>query len=199
MAIFASGTGTNAQRIMEHFSGHPGVEVALVLSNDPKAQVLKRAEAFGVETMVFGRDDLYGTDHVLEALQKRKIDLVVLAGFLWLIPPKLIKAFPDRIINVHPALLPRFGGKGMYGYRVHEAVKAAGEKETGMTVHLVNEEYDRGRILFQASCPLSDNDTVQTITEKVHALEHAHFPEQIERYLRQISENMRGKRPDGKG
>ncbi|MFC2175727.1 phosphoribosylglycinamide formyltransferase, partial [Bacteroidota bacterium] len=183
IAIFASGTGSNAVRIIEHFNNHPNIKVCVVVSNKSNAPVLAKAQQAGVETFAFNRDEFYQSDLVLNELKKREIDLIVLAGFMWLVPENLIKTYTDRIINIHPALLPNYGGKGMYGMHVHRAVKAAGETETGITIHLVNEEYDRGEILFQAKCSISEEDTPEDIAQKIHQLEHANFSEQIERYL----------------
>ena len=186
IAIFASGSGTNAERIMQHFKGHSTIEVSLVLSNNANAKVLERAVRFGVERLTFNRGEFYESNSVLKELENRNIDLIVLAGFMWLVPDYLVKAYSDRMINIHPALLPKYGGKGMYGDNVHKAIKAAGETETGITIHLVNEEYDKGRILFQAKCTLTEDDTPESIAQKVHALEYAHFSEQIENYLQSI-------------
>ncbi|MCF8464498.1 MAG: phosphoribosylglycinamide formyltransferase [Flavobacteriales bacterium] len=183
IAIFASGAGTNAARIIEHFKGHPSIAVSLVVSNKANAPVLEKARKEGVETYTFGRDEFYDSNRVLEKLRNRKIDLIVLAGFMWLVPENLVKTYSDRIINVHPALLPKFGGKGMYGMNVHKAVKEAGETETGITIHLVNEEYDKGRILFQAKCAVNEEDSADSIAAKVHALEYANFPNEIERFI----------------
>jgi phosphoribosylglycinamide formyltransferase-1 len=186
IAIFASGTGTNTVRIIEYFKGHSTIEVPLVLSNKAEAPVLEKAKSLGVEAYAFNRGQLYETNQVIEKLEAEKIDVIVLAGFLWKVPDNLLKAYPDRIINIHPALLPKFGGKGMYGMHVHRAVKEADETETGISIHLVNEEYDKGRMLFQAKCEVTEADTPETIAQKVHTLEHAHFPQQIERYLQSI-------------
>lgn len=183
IAIFASGAGTNAARIIEHFKGHASIAVSLVLSNKADAPVLEKAKKENVETYSFGRNEFYDSNRVLEKLVDRKIDLMVLAGFMWLVPENLVKAYSDRIINVHPALLPKFGGKGMYGMNVHRAVKEAGENETGITIHLVNEEYDKGRVLFQARCAVSEKDSAEIIAAKVHALEYANFPKEIERFI----------------
>ena len=183
IAIFASGNGTNAARIIEYFKGNSSIQVSLVLSNNTEAKVLERAELARVETCVFNRDSFYNSISVLNELQERDINLLVLAGFMWLVPHYLVSAYSDRIINVHPSLLPKFGGKGMYGMNVHKAVKEDGERETGITIHLVNEEYDKGRILAQSKCPIEEKDTLETIAEKVHALEYANFPLEIERYL----------------
>ncbi|NJL12234.1 MAG: phosphoribosylglycinamide formyltransferase [Microscillaceae bacterium] len=179
LAIFASGSGSNAQNIAEYFQHHPRIRVRLVLSNRLGAGVLERAARLGIETLVFDRNDFYEKDTVLHALQTAKIDWVILAGFLWLVPSYLLKAFPQRILNIHPALLPRYGGKGMYGHHVHEAVKAAGETESGITIHFANEHFDEGKIIFQARCALLPEDTPQTIAQKVQALEHAYFPKVI--------------------
>ena len=182
IAIFASGAGTNAARIMEHFKGHPHIEVSLLLSNKKDAPVLEKAAAANVETFTFNRNEFYDSNVVLEKLVEEKVDLIVLAGFMWLVPENLIEHYSKRIINVHPALLPKFGGKGMYGMHVHRAVKEAGETETGITIHLVNEEYDKGRVLFQARCKIAENDTPESIASKVHELEYANFPKEIERF-----------------
>jgi len=183
IAIFASGAGTNAARIIEYFEGHPSVEVSLVASNKKDAPVLEKAQKAGVPIFVFNRDEFYDSNRVIEKLADLKIDFVVLAGFIWLVPENLIKAYSNRIINVHPALLPKFGGKGMYGMNVHRAVKEAGETESGITIHLVNQKYDKGRILFQAKCELSEKDSAESIATKIHGLEYANFPFEIERYI----------------
>jgi phosphoribosylglycinamide formyltransferase 1 len=183
IAIFASGSGTNAEQIMLRFQKHDSIEVALVLSNKADAFVLERAKKFGVPSKVFNRQQFRETDEVLNWLSENHITHIVLAGFMWLMPENIIQKFPNRIINIHPALLPKFGGKGMYGHHVHEAVKTAGEKETGITIHLVNEKYDEGKILFQASTALDSTDTPETIANKVHALEYNHYPEQIEQWI----------------
>jgi phosphoribosylglycinamide formyltransferase-1 len=180
LAVFASGNGSNAQRIAEYFSGHPSVSVCLVLSNKPDAFVLERAVKLGIPTMVFNRDSFYETGQVLETLRSYRIDYLVLAGFLWLIPQKIISAFPGKILNIHPALLPGFGGKGMYGMKVHQAVIDSGEHESGITIHYVDENYDEGRIIFQAKCPVSEDDTAESLAEKVHELEYRWFAEVIE-------------------
>lgn len=167
---------------MEHFQQADKAEIALVASNKPDAFVLDRAKKFGVPTFTFSRKEME-VGVLLKKLQEEKIDWVILAGFLLKIPVELTRHFSDRIVNIHPALLPKYGGKGMYGSFVHEAVKAAGDQETGITIHLVNEHYDEGRIMFQASAPLTADDTPETIAQKVHALEHKHFPEVIESLL----------------
>ena len=182
LAILASGSGSNAEKIIVHFQNSEIAEIALVASNKADAFVLERARKFDVPTFSFSRKEM-DAGVLLEKLQQENIDWVILAGFLLKIPVELTRAFPDRMVNIHPALLPKYGGKGMYGSFVHEAVKAAGEKETGITIHLVNENYDEGRIVFQASVPLTPDETPETIAEKVHALEHRHYPEVIEGLL----------------
>lgn len=181
LALFASGSGTNAEAIMRRFAHHPDIEVVMLLSNNANAFALQRAINFNVATRVFSRQEFQdGT--VLQWLREAGTTHLILAGFLWLIPDNLLTAFRDRIVNIHPALLPKYGGKGMYGARVHEAVKASGDAVTGITIHLVNEHYDEGRILFQASCALTPQDTPESIADKVHALEHQHFPAVIEQW-----------------
>ncbi len=183
LAIFASGTGSNAQKIIDYFRAHPHIRVALVVSNKQDAPVLDIARANGIETIVLRRQDFYETEQLLQELRDRQIDFIVLAGFLWLIPPYLVRAFDRRIINIHPALLPKYGGKGMYGMHVHEAVKAADEHETGITIHYVNEKYDDGDIILQKKCVLAPEDTSQEIARKVQALEHRYFAPVIEQLL----------------
>jgi phosphoribosylglycinamide formyltransferase 1 len=184
IAIFASGSGTNAEQIMLYFQKHAQIEVVLVLSNKADAFVLERAKKFNVPSKVFNREQFRETGEVLGWLVKNRITHIVLAGFMWLMPENIIRAYPNKIINIHPALLPKYGGKGMYGHHVHEAVKAAGETETGISIHLVNEKYDEGRILFQESTLLEITDTPDTIAHKVHALEYKHYPEQIEKWVK---------------
>lgn len=183
IAILASGSGTNAEAIMKHFAGSNEISIVLLLSNNPKAYALERARRFGVTTQVFSREEFHSATRVLEILEHHRVTHIVLAGFLLLVPPSIIRAFPERIVNIHPALLPSYGGKGMYGERVHQAVKAAGDPITGITIHLVNEKFDDGKILFQASCPVLVNDTPEQIAEKVHRLEHKHFPAVIEKWV----------------
>ena len=156
IAIFASGNGSNAEKIIQYFQAHPKIEVALVLSNNPSAGVLERANKYSIPSHVFDRRQFTESKIILEWLQDARISHIVLAGFLWLVPPYLIEKFRNRIINIHPALLPDFGGKGMYGMKVHEAVRASGVKETGITIHLVDEHYDRGSIVFQTGYPGPD-------------------------------------------
>ncbi len=179
LAILASGSGSNAEKIMEYFKDSTKAQIALVASNKTDAFVLERAKKFEIPTLTFSRKEMEA-GVLLEKLQAEKIDWVILAGFLLKIPVELIRAFPDRMINIHPALLPKYGGKGMYGSFVHEAVKVAGDTETGITIHLVNENYDEGKIIFQAATEVTHKDTPDTIAHKVHALEHRYFPEVID-------------------
>lgn len=183
IAIFASGSGTNAEEIFKHFKDHPHIEVVLLLSNKPDAYALKRAENHHVDTVVFNREQFSEGKIITDALQRAGVTHIVLAGFLWLVPEYLLAAFPDKIINIHPALLPKYGGKGMYGSKVHEAVKAAGDLVTGITIHLVNSKYDEGRILFQGKCDLSMEHTPEEIAACVHKLEHEHYPRVIEEWI----------------
>ena len=186
IAIFASGSGTNAGQIIRYFAGDPAHAVKLVLSNKPDAYVLERARNSSVPAMVFDRNTFYQTRKVLDVLMDAKIDVLVLAGFLWLVPDYLLITFPDRIINIHPALLPGYGGKGMYGMRVHEAVIRDGNKKSGISIHLIDEEYDRGRILFQAECPVLPGDTPEDLASRIHILEHRYYPEAIKNYLQKL-------------
>ncbi len=183
IVIFASGSGTNAQRIIEYFNDRDDAQVVLVLSNKPTAQVLQRAGKLKVSAFSFNRTAFYESDQVLNLLEQNRPDLIVLAGFLWLMPKKIIATFSGKILNIHPALLPAYGGKGMYGSHVHEAVVAAGEKESGITIHEVTEEYDKGSILFQAKTQLTPNETPESLAAKIHELEYEHFPQVIETFL----------------
>lgn len=182
IAILASGSGSNAENINTWFSGSKLAKVSLILTDNPHAFVLDRAQRMGIEALVFTPAELR-SGIVLATLQSKKIDFVVLAGFLKLIPVALVEAYRGKIINIHPALLPKFGGKGMYGDRVHKAVVDAGETESGITIHYVNEHYDEGHIVFQAKCPVSIDDTPETVAQKVHALEYAHYPRVIEELI----------------
>lgn len=182
IAILASGSGSNAEEIIRYFKNHPHIDVALLLSNNAEAYALERAKRLGVPARAFTREEYREAGVVLQWLKEYEITHIVLAGFLWLIPGYLVSAYPDKIINIHPALLPKFGGKGMYGARVHEAVKAAGETETGITIHLVNERYDEGRTLFQGRCPIKDQYSPQQIAACVQKLEHEHYPRVIEQW-----------------
>jgi phosphoribosylglycinamide formyltransferase 1 len=184
VAIFASGSGSNAEQIIRRLAARPQVR-CLVLCNRPDAYVLERAARLGVPTHGFTREEFNETGQVLAYLQAQAVDLVVLAGFLWLVPAPLVQAFPGRIVNIHPALLPRHGGKGMYGAKVHAAVLAAGDRESGITIHYVNEQYDEGQIIRQVACPVLPTDTPATLAARVHELEHAHYPEVVEQLLAQ--------------
>lgn len=185
IAIFASGSGSNAENIIKYFSSNERIHVSLILTNNPNAYVIKRAQAAQVPCTVFSKVDFYKSTDVIDQLKQLEIDWVVLAGFLWLIPENLISQFPDKIINIHPALLPKYGGKGMYGQHVHQAVFNNFEKESGITIHLVNKEYDKGRILFQEQVDLLVNDTPDRIAQKIHQLEYAHFPKVIQETIEQ--------------
>ena len=190
IAIFASGSGSNAQKILEYFKDHSSAEVSIILSNNPDAYVLQRADNFEIPTHVFDRDEFYHSDDVLNLLTNLQIDLIVLAGFLWLIPANLIQAFPDRIINIHPALLPSYGGKGMYGSHVHQAVLEAKESESGITIHYVNERFDEGKIIYQAKYKIEPNDTIELIQFKGQQLEHLHYPKVIENIIKELILNL---------
>lgn len=180
LAIFASGGGSNALKIIEYFKNNPQIEISVLVCNNPQAGVLNIAKEQGLPFILISKDSFYRSTQLLEQLRFRQVDWLILAGFLWLIPSYLIQAYPDHIVNIHPALLPKYGGKGMYGHHVHAAVKAAGEHESGMTIHLVNEQYDEGRILFQGRCDLVPEDNADTIAAKVLRLEHLHYPRVIE-------------------
>ncbi len=184
IAIFASGRGSNAQRIMEHFQDNAYGKVVLVLSNKRDAEVLQHAQSFGVDTLSFTKSDLYDSPKVVEALLAAKVDVIALAGFLWRIPESLIEHFPLSIVNIHPSLLPKFGGQGMYGKHVHEAVKTAGERYTGITIHLVNDAYDQGMKLFQARVKVEPNDDPEGIAARVLELEHRYYPRVLEGFCR---------------
>lgn len=183
IAIFASGSGSNAENIANHFAGSQKAEVSLIVANNPKAYVLERAKKLNIESIVVDKATFMSADSLIDELRNRNIDFIVLAGFLLLVPQKLIDAYPGRIVNIHPALLPKYGGKGMYGDRVHEAVVEAKEHESGITIHLIDAEYDKGTTFFQAKCPVLPTDTPHDVAEKVHALEYKHFPHVIEEIL----------------
>ena len=183
IAIFASGAGTNARKIIEYFENKGlRIKVSLIVCNVPGAGVLEIAKEKGIPSLIINKTDFTATGY-LESLQNADINFIVLAGFLWKVPEVLVRAYPKAIINIHPALLPNYGGKGMYGARVHEAVIAAGEKESGITIHWVNEHYDEGAIIFQAKCSIDASDTAESLANKIHALEHAHFAPTIEKLL----------------
>lgn len=182
IVLFASGSGSNAQRVMEYFQYHPHIKVLALFSNKPDAYALKRAEAFQVPAYYFTREE-YKNGALLQQVQQLKPDLLVLAGFLWLIPLDFLQAFPNKIINIHPALLPKFGGKGMHGLSVHQAVLEAQEKESGITIHYVNEAYDQGTSIYQHTCPVNATDAPEQLAARVLELEHTHLPIIIEKML----------------
>lgn len=183
IAILASGNGTNAQQISEYLAGNQEVEVACIIYNRKDAYVSQRAAALGIEAQYFNKKDFTETDQVLEYLRNKNVDYLVLAGFLLLVPQKLLEAFPDKIVNIHPALLPNYGGKGMYGHHVHEAVIANHEPVSGITIHVVDQHYDRGTILFQAKCSLTPQDTPDSLAAKIHILEKTWFPLVVEAFV----------------
>ena len=186
IAIFASGSGSNAQKIMEHFKRNPEAEVVLVLTNNPQAYVLQRADNFEIPSHIFTRHEFYETDDVIRLLKNLQVDLVVLAGFLWLAPESLLHAFPNKIINLHPALLPNYGGKGMYGDNVHKAVLAAGDDESGITIHFVSDKYDEGEIIHQSRFKIDPGDNLEVVKFKGQQLEHHYFPRVIESLLKKM-------------
>ena len=183
IAIFASGSGTNAENIVNYFRNSKTVEISLIVSNKKDAFVLERAKKLGIEAVTFSKNEFDTTNDVVDFLQSKGVDFIILAGFLLKIPANLLKAFPHRIINIHPALLPKFGGKGMYGDNVHKAVVESEESESGITIHYINENYDEGDIIFQAKCPVLLGDTYEDVAKKVHTLEYTHFPVIIEKVL----------------
>lgn len=179
LAIFASGAGSNAQKIIDHFRDSRQVDVALIICNKPGAGVLTIADRENIPSVIIEKERFFRGDTYLPVLQQHGIDFIILAGFLWKLPQPLIEAFPNKIVNIHPALLPKYGGKGMYGHHVHEAVLAAGEKESGITIHYVDRHYDNGDIIFQATCPVLPADTADTLAQRIHQLEHMHYPRVI--------------------
>lgn len=187
IAIFASGSGTNAENIIRYFFLNETVHVAVVVSNKPEAGVHERALKLHVPSFTFSKDDFEKGSPILDILNKFNIDFIVLAGFLAKIPDLLLKKYPDRIVNIHPSLLPKFGGKGMYGLRVHEAVLAAGETESGITIHYINERYDEGKTISQERCPVMPEDTPEELASRVHALEYRYYPEVIQRLISRLS------------
>lgn len=186
IAIFASGSGTNAEKIMEYFKNSERINIALIISDNKNAGVLQRADKFGVKTLIISKSDLHKPIDLINLLNQHKITLIVLAGFLRKIPETMIKAFPNQIINIHPALLPKYGGKGMYGDFVHKSVIANKEKESGITIHYVNENYDEGAIIFQAKCSVEETDNPDDLATKIHLLEHNYFSVTIENVLKGI-------------
>ncbi len=187
IAVFASGTGTNAAKIIEHFKSHSLAKVSLVVCNKPGAGVTDVAAAAGVPVLMIEKERFFRGDAYLPELVEHSIDFIVLAGFLWKVPVALVRAYPLKIINIHPALLPKYGGKGMYGNNVHEAVISAGESESGISIHFVNEVYDDGKTILQVNCPVLPGDTPDTLAARIHALEHYYYPAVIEKL---VSENL---------
>jgi phosphoribosylglycinamide formyltransferase-1 len=183
IAIFASGAGTNAQNIISHFKNHPSIRVALLVSNKPEAGAIKIAQKEKIPTLVLEKERFFRGDGYMKDFLEKEIRFIVLAGFLWKIPNTLIRAYPHRIINIHPALLPKYGGRGMYGSTVHEAVIAAGEKQSGITIHYVDEVYDNGEIILQETCDVTASDTPDSLAKKIHMLEYAQFPKVIEKVI----------------
>lgn len=181
LAIFASGNGSNAETIASYFEERKDVEISLILTNNSKAGVLTRAESLRIKSVIFNRTDFSENGRVDKLLNENGIDLIILAGFLWLIPDFIIDKFPNRIVNIHPALLPKYGGKGMYGMNVHKSVIEAHEKQSGISIHYVNNKYDEGQIIFQATVDIKENDTPESLASKIHILEHKHFPKVIDK------------------
>jgi len=181
VAIFASGNGSNAEEIIKYFKEHSSIQIVLVVTSNPEAYVLKRAANFHIPSIVINRQDFATT--IVGRLAEYQITHIVLAGFLWLIPSTLLKAYPNKVINIHPALLPKYGGKGMYGMKIHELVRATNEKETGITIHVIDDKYDEGPIVFQAKCEVQSTDTPQQIADKVHELEYKCYPKVIEQWI----------------
>lgn len=183
VAIFASGSGSNAENIIRYFEVNELIKIELVVSNRSDAYVLERARKLGVPTTILPKEEWVSGERVVEILQKHDIDFIVLAGFLLRVPEALLHSYPNRIINIHPALLPKYGGKGMYGSRVHEAVVDNGETESGITIHYINEHYDEGQVIRQATCPVLPGDSAEEVAAKVHALEYEYYPKVIEEVI----------------
>jgi phosphoribosylglycinamide formyltransferase-1 len=183
VVIFASGSGTNAENLIKFFHNRDNVSVIQVLTNNPHAKVLDRAKKLGVSALSFNKIAFTETHDVLNILKVNNPDLIILAGFLWKFPEVILNEFPKKVINIHPALLPKYGGKGMYGHHVHEAIVKNKEKETGITIHYVNEHYDEGAIIFQAKCTVETSDTAEDVAKKIHELEMEHFPKVVETLL----------------
>ncbi len=186
IAIFASGSGTNAENLIRFFRTSPFGKVQFVLTNRADAGVIMRAQSLGVESFVFTREQFYNSQVVLNQLVERDIDFIVLAGFLWLVPEYLLLPFENKIVNIHPALLPKYGGKGMYGSHVHRSVIEAGESESGITIHYINREYDEGDIIFQTMCPIDSNESPDSLAKKIHELEYDSFPGVVEDLLKEL-------------
>ena len=185
IAVFASGTGTNAAKLIDHFRANAHGEITLIVCNKPGAGVINIAEKEGIEVLTIEKERWFRGDGYINELKNRGVDFIVLAGFLWKIPSIVTQNWPGKILNIHPALLPKFGGKGMYGQFVHEAVLHSGEKESGITIHVVDEQYDHGPAVFQARCPVLPDDTPEILAARVHALEHRYYPEIVEKFISQ--------------
>jgi phosphoribosylglycinamide formyltransferase-1 len=183
IVIFASGSGTNAENLIKFFQHRDNVSVIQVLTNNPRAKVIDRCNALKISCLSFNKTAFYHTSHILDILKTNNPDLIVLAGFLWKFPEQILNQFKNKVINIHPALLPKYGGKGMYGMHVHDAVVANKESESGITIHYVNENYDEGAVIFQARCKLGENDSAQDVASKIHSLEMEHFPKVVESLL----------------
>jgi len=186
IAIFASGAGSNAKKIIEYFADHKEIDIGLVVCNKPGAGVLQIAADAHIPVLMIDKDQFFRGNGYVDELKDADINFIVLAGFLWKIPEIIIGTFRNRIINIHPALLPKYGGKGMYGLKVHEAVIAAGEKESGITIHYIDEHYDNGDVIFQAACPVLQNDTPDILADRIHHLEHENYPRVIEECVRKL-------------
>ena len=189
IAVFASGTGTNAENIIKYFADNQMISVVLVVSNNPLAGVHDRVNRLGVPSVTYTKEELAKGSEIVKKMAEYEVDWIVLAGFLKKVSETILHVFPDRIVNIHPALLPKYGGKGMYGMHVHEAVVAAGDSESGITIHFVNENYDEGHIIFQARCPVLPSDTPEEVATKVHALEYKYYPEVIEKIIHETHDS----------
>jgi phosphoribosylglycinamide formyltransferase-1 len=186
LALFASGSGTNVENIIRFFRNSPHITTSLVVCNNPEAGVIDRARNYNIPVKIIDKQELNSAEFALYLKKEASIDFIVLAGFLWLIPPVLIREFPDRIVNIHPALLPKYGGKGMYGMNVHRRVLEEGEKKSGISIHYVNENYDEGNLIFQAFCPVEPGDGPEDLAQRVHDLEYRHYPEQIKKLVESL-------------
>lgn len=187
IAIFASGSGSNAENLFKYYANSTNVKIKLIITNNENAGVVEKANRYRKNIQIISKTALSNyTEQLIDFLQTEKVDLIVLAGFLLKIPEALVKAFPNRIINIHPSLLPKYGGKGMYGANVHKAVVEANEKESGITIHFVNEEYDKGEIILQAKCEVSNNETIETLAEKIHQLEYEYLPKALDKVIQAL-------------
>ncbi len=183
VAVFASGNGTNAERLFEYFQNHSSIKIELLFCNNPTAAVIIRAEKWSIPVILFDREELRNKQIVQSALKEKGINWIALAGFLWLLPSDIVSAYPNRIVNLHPSLLPKYGGKGMYGEHVHNAVIQSGDQQSGITIHVVNEGYDKGKIIFQAQCEVCENENSESLAVKIHDLEYKYFPPTLEKAI----------------